>query len=283
MPTASSSRLAGSVVVLAVAFAACGKKDDKKSDAATASTLTVPAAGTLSVDSKVAGSGSGIGTLAAALTTSSANNHTAAAVILALTDVYVGAHLAIPVALLGRAAQETAKPQADGTYLWSYDITAAGVKSTANLTGTRTGDAAATWVMDLTTDPRDDNGCCDKFELLAGATTDAEKGTWTVDDPTRPKTKTPLFTVDYDYKSATDKTLNFTIATTRSASERFGKGSYVHYTVDGDTLTLRIRDASETAERTITIDATSGAGNQVDPAGTKACWGAGSAYADIAC
>jgi hypothetical protein len=279
-----------SLVVLSLvsALVACGKKDDSKSDSTAEGAPALPASGTLSVDFKAKGeAGDAFALVAQAgrsrLGATSTNNHAAAAVVFALTNVYVGAYLVTPVLMLARGAQETAKAQVDGSWLWSYDVTVGGVKDTVNLTGVRTGEASATWSLKLTTEPRDANGCCDAFELLTGSTSDGEKGAWIVNDPSQPKTPTPLFTTTYDYESPTDKTLAFTLETTRAATERFGKGSYASYAVKDDAVTLQVRDASEAAPRTILFDRGTGAGSQVDPAGTKSCWGPAPSYADIAC
>lgn len=261
---------------------ACGNKglkDEKEEDSSSDNAPAPPSPYTLSVDLTLSEQGTDLD-----VTETLGANHLKAAVYVVAVNVNVAAHLFVPVALLRSASAAAPVLTGENTWTRSYQLTTDNRTWTANLTGRRLSDTANSWQMRVTSSPVDANGCCTDFLLFDGQSSTAGSGSWQLYDPTKPAAAAKLFSIVYDYRSETDKTLVFTVNSAKPASERFGSSSSVNYRISGANISMQVFDSSEGASRTIAWNKATQAGSHTDLQGNKACWaGKDENLIDVAC
>ena len=72
----------------------------------------------------------------------------------------------------------------------------------------------------------------------------------------------------YNYSSLDDRSLTFTVNSDKPASETFGNGSSVRYTVTADTTTVVVTDSAASGPATVTWDRDTKAGSHTRKDGT---------------
>jgi hypothetical protein len=273
---------------VAAVHPACGSKgleEDGETGSGGQGVPVPPSPSTLSLNLNVSDQGADMDAqqMVSAAEMLGANQLRAAGYVL-VVNVNIAAQLLVPVALLRSAATATPVLTAEDTWTWSYQVTYSNRTWTSNLVGQKLSDTAYAWQMRVTSTPEDGNSCCSDFLFFDGQSSSAGSGSWQMYDPTKPGTGAKLFSVVYDYKGATDKTLVFTVNSDKSAAERFGKSSSVKYVISGDKITLEILDSSEGSKRVIAWNRVSRAGSHTDPQGNQVCWaGADENLADMDC
>lgn len=252
-------------VVLCLQACAKGNTEDEPDAADGNDPPSVPHEGSLSLDLSIKGKG--------ATLSGDTSNYGGAMVYVGLVELNLAVHVAVPVALLQKAATVDPEYTAENTWVWSYDVASGGSSWTGNLTGSKLTPSTTVWSMRVTNQTKDTYGCCTDFEILSGTTASSTAGTWQVYDPKQPTTAAKLFLISYDYKDATDKAMTYVVNSERPATERFGAGSIVSFVVDGDAVVMTYRDATETGQRTIAWDLETKAGSHTDNTGARVCWG----------
>ena len=278
------------VFALASTLGACGKsgKDAEKpqSDEAVGA-LAVPSPYSMSVNLDVAGNGTDLDTLAKLDSFESlafgGSNHLQAMIYVSAVDANIAQSLKLPINLLKAAAGKKPVQSGSDTWVYSYDVLENNRVLTANLTGTRTSQAATSWSMKVTSVPSDINGCCTDVLIFEGQSSTTGSGNWQIFDVTKPSDSAKLFSIVYDYKSPTDKVLLFTI-NGNSTQSRLGVDSTVRYSAAGDLLSLEVNDSADQGKRLISWSEASKAGDYTDPQDNSVCWDSYlKGFADVVC
>jgi len=265
------------ILLLGILAAGCGKAEDQQAD----NTLppTVPQPGTLTLEVNTLGSSSGFGSNDSSWDNGRiellGTNHSLASLIVGATSLSVAGQLAVPTAAVRAALSQTPTFNAEAkSWIWAYQFSASGTSYTANLSGTRTGEASASWSFAVTKSPADANGCCDNFVWLSGATDTASSGTWVINDPTTPSTLTPHRLVDWNYTAETEKTMRVVVKKVEESSDWVVDG-FVNYTASPTTVQMTVEKNPSTAEKfVVDWNRTTRAGSLIKEDNTTVCWDA---------
>ena len=171
------------MICLSLTVSGCGKSEDEKDEQTTDEDApTPPAAGTLSIDLNDMESSSSQMTEGSLLTKAAGTNFIGAGLGLAIVTTAVRVNLAVPVAVLQRAASEDPEYEGNNTWLWSFNTNVNSNTWTANVRGTKT-ESGSSWAISVSNSTKDANGCCTDFAWFSGTVSNGgNSGTWAVLD-----------------------------------------------------------------------------------------------------
>ena len=255
------------------ALSGCGKKSKDENEEAAPE---IPASETLVMSTSSLQSGGN-------LTTSAGANFGVAYLTVSATSVAVALQLALPAAAISKALEQTAKKEGDGSWSWIYSFVHSGTSYNAILKATTgTGASLWDWALGVSKSPLDSNGCCTNFTWLSGSRTSATSGVWTINDAAAPASISPLRTVDWQYTSATDKSLKVGLSKVDDSTSEWAAGGYVKLAISGAANVMTI-DKTPVNAATIVVnwDSSTKVGSMVKEDGTKVCWD--TSLADVTC
>jgi hypothetical protein len=208
-----------------------------------------------------------------------------AALVVGVWNLVIVLGMAPPITVFHAAASQTAVYEGDRT--WAWNISAKPVAFnfwSAKLTGTVSEDATTVaWSMKVSNQTKDANNCCTDFQWFTGQhTIGASSGSWQFYDPTTPDAANTKTLVAWDVTSDTIKSLTFTDNSSADATSDWGNGSYLQYTVSGDSVSFTAKDSSKTDATIIAWDTSADTGRiRYDDGTSEGCWD--SSRDDIAC
>ena len=198
-------------------------------------------------------------------------NFSNAAFRVGVLNVVVVVLLAPPAIVFKAATTAIPARQDDGTWLWTYEVNAAGQEYAANLTGSLEG-GKALWSMEVTnsllTPPLND------FEWYTGESElDNSAGSWRFFDFLTPQEAKHVGTIEWSVQSEGKSELLF--SNTNIGGPSFG--DTVLYSVQGTTALISVYSAATKVTAEITWDLITGAGSMKVPGynnGERAFWDA---------
>jgi hypothetical protein len=269
---------------------ACGQsgKDKKEPHSEQAlGALSVPTPYSMQLDLDLDNNESDLGQLAHISPISSlsgrGSSHLQAMVYVSTVDSNIALPLRLPIKLLKAVVDRKPIQTETDTWTYSFDVLDNNRVWTANFIGNRLNSTATSWSMKVTSVPTDINGCCTDFLLFSGQSSASVSGRWQIFDINEPTESAKLFSIEYDYKSATERVILFTMNGT-STQSRLGPNSKVRFSVSSDLLSLDILDSFDQGSRVINWSGKDKSGEFFDPQKNRVCWDTYlKNFADVAC
>ncbi len=263
----------GAFVLVCLQAVSCGKRDTV--DTAEESSSTTSTGGVAASAPSIPPAGSIELGLSLGLTQSAyglvSSNKIEAQGALLLTSIAAFAAMAVPAAAL-KSALDADATFSDGAYHWNYSAAQGGKDYDIHLSAVKQLNESVSWVMQVTLDPANSDGCCDNFTFMTGTTeSDGNKGAWTIYDPKQPADDVEGLLVTYDMVDATATSRKIELA--KDAGDGWLLGGFIEINKTGDDNSVTVdRNPGNDAIGRITWNDAADTGKYLKENGDEICW-----------
>jgi len=187
--------------------------------------------------------------------------------------------LLVHKALLACVLSDPEEPDSD-VWTWSSEFDHESVSY--SVVTTASGDDGEDWSVSMTSDPIDDNGCCEAFEVVAGSRENTESGVWNIFDMRIPTEPTSLGVLNWDVTTDVDRTLTFTVGKEDPIHSEWKVGGILTLTVDEKDYTITSKkDPDEERQTVVKWNRETNAGSVRENDEDAKCWDGD--LADVEC